>query len=462
MRVLYISLVFLLAFLLFGCQKSQQNTVIATAIKTELTDSKSGGLTTVTDSGTNAYSDPFENITSVNKVHFNSGNLIFNQVFVNRPGTDSSGVGPVFNNVSCVSCHVQNGRGNPLLAPNGFNTLVLRLSIPGTDVHGGPLPVPGFGLQLQDRAIAGVPAEGQISISYAEQPGNFADGEVYSLRRPRYTILNPYTALPQGVLISPRMATVIFGLGLLESIPEDEIQALARQEAANSDGVHGRPNMVWDVAQQKKVTGRYGWKANETSVLQQTARALSDDIGITSSYFPVESSDGQSQAVPVHGPEISDLNLNNLSLYIETLAPPARRNQSATQVQLGYTLFIQAKCSSCHATSMLTGTLPGLPELSNQTIRPYTDMLLHNMGPGLNDGRPDFDAQGGDWRTSPLWGLGLNRVTNGNTFYLHDGRARNLTEAILWHDGEAANSRAAFVAMTRADRTALLAFLNNL
>lgn len=454
---------------LLACQKTAivntPVTVVTPAISAnaaDLADATSGGLTTVTDITTNAFGDPFANITAGNLVRFNSGNSFFNKIFTAVPGSDSSGLGPIFNNVSCVGCHNQNGRGKPPVTTEKFHSFVFKLSIPGADTHGGPLPVPGFGVQLQDQAIGGSQAEGQMSISYTEQPGSFADGEVYSLRRPNFRIVNPYIPVPAGILISARVSPSIFGLGLLESVPAQQILDLSRQEAANNDGVHGKPNMVWDDAQQKKVLGRFGWKANQSTLLQQTADALNQDMGITSTYYLTESSAGQSQAITTHNQEISDLNLNNLTLYVQALAPPARRNISNTQIQAGYTLFIQSKCNSCHALTLQTGTIAGIPELSNQKIRPFTDMLIHNMGPGLNDNRQDFDAQGGDWRTAPLWGIGLTQIVNGNTFYLHDGRARNLTEAILWHDGEAATSKASFVAMTKANRTAVLAFLNNL
>lgn len=448
--------------LFFSCKKDQSQTTVKSSVAIIAQDSTSGGLTTSLDVSTNAFGDQFTNITAANLVSFNAGNVVFNQNFVSSSTLAHNGLGPLFNNISCVSCHNQNGRGAPPLTGELFHTLVFRLSIPGTDAHGGPLAAPGFGLQLQDQAINSIAPEGQMGISFTEQPGQFADGEVFSLRNPHYKVLNPYTPLPQNLLISARVAPSIFGLGLLESVPQQEIQTLSQQELANNDGVHGRPNLVWDYVLQKRVLGRYGWKANQTSVIQQTADALNQDIGITSSYFPNESSMGQQQAIPAHAAEISDADLSTLTKYIETLAPPARRHQADVQIRLGFTLFTQSKCNSCHALTLTTGTLTGIPELSNQTIRPYTDMLLHNMGPGLADQRPDFDAQGADWRTAPLWGIGLNMIVNGNTFFLHDGRARSLTEAILWHDGEAANSKATFIAMSKTNRTALIAFLNSL
>lgn len=471
MRIRLPNIVLFSFFALVSCQKTAivtTPTAVVTPVPavvpnaTDLADATSGGVTTTTDATTNAFGDSFTNITAGNLVRFKSGNVFFNKTFTSVPGSDSSGLGPIFNNVSCVGCHNQNGRGKPPVTTETFHSLVFKLSIIGTDSHGGPLAAPGFGVQLQDQAIGNSKAEGQMSINYTEQPGSFPDGETYSLRRPNVHIVNPYIPVPAGILISARIAPSIFGLGLLESVPAQQITDLARSEASNTDGVHGKPNMVWDEATQTKVLGRFGWKANQSTLLQQTADALNQDMGITSSYFLTESSAGQSQAIPVHGSEISDASLNNLTLYVQALAPPARRNFSNAQVQAGYTLFIQAKCNSCHALTLQTGTIAGIPELSNQKIRPFTDMLIHNMGPGLNDNRPDFDAQGGDWRTAPLWGIGLNQIVNNNTFYLHDGRARNLTEAILWHDGEAATSKANYVAMTKANRTAVLTFLNNL
>lgn len=465
MRKLYLPL--FLCLLFTSCQKETTISAAAAAqlaliAKNALIDSTAGGITSSLDSSNQAYFKPFANITATDLTTFTAGATLFNTSFVAGPAASSSGLGPIFNNISCVSCHVNNGSGQPPISTTAFNSMVFRLSVPGTDAHGGPLAAPGFGLQLEDQAIAGVQAEGTMQILYTEKPGSFPDGENYSLRSPRNSIVNPYIPLPAGLLISARIAPSNIGLGLLQAVSQQTIINLSQTEAANANGIHGKPNMVWDASLQATVLGRFGWKANEPSILQQAADALNGDIGITSSYFPVESSFGQSQAPATHASEISDASLNALAAFVSTLAPPVRRNSTNAQVIRGSVLFAQAQCSSCHVVRLQTGTLAGVSEASNLTIRPYTDLLLHNMGAGLVDNRPDFAAKGGDWRTAPLWGIGLRQLVSGHAFYLHDGRARNLTEAILWHGGEAAVSVTAYTAMVKTDRTAMLAFLNSL
>lgn len=422
-------------------------------------DSSAGGITSSPDTSSKAYLKPFTNITPSNLIQFNGGTGIFNDFF-----STNAGLGPLFSGLACISCHGGNGRGAPILGDTILKSIIFALSIPGTDSHGGPLPAPGFGVQLQDNATTDLQAEGTIQITYQELPGNFADGEAYSLRSPQNSIINPYIALPSGLLISARIAPPNIGLGLLQAVPQQYILDLSKSEAANTNGIHGKPNMVWDESLQLTVLGRFGWKANQPSILQQTAAALNQDIGVTSSYYPVESSFGQVQAPAPHAPEISDASMDAITAFVETLAPPARRNITSAVVIRGSVLFAQAQCTSCHVPRLHTASLTGVPEATNLTIRPFTDLLLHNMGPGLADNRPDFDAKGGDWRTAPLWGIGLTQVVSQSThnFYLHDGRARNLSEAILWHGGEAAVSATAFKAMVKTDRTALLAFLNSL
>ncbi|MEW6306199.1 MAG: di-heme oxidoredictase family protein, partial [Verrucomicrobiota bacterium] len=327
------------------------------------------------------------------------------------------------------------------------------------------LPDPIYGDQLQTRALPAVPAEADALVHYEIIHGAFADGEPYILRRPHYTITNlAYGPLATNILISPRVAPVVIGLGLLEAVPEETLRTLADPEDRDGDGISGRLNIVWDVVSKRPAIGRFGWKAEQPTVLQQVAGAFNGDMGLTTSLFPQENhTPAQAIRQPSGGsPEVSDEILHAVAFYSRTLAVPARRNWDDATVRRGQRIFHVLKCASCHVPELKTGDWPDLPELSHQTIRPYTDLLLHDLGEGLSDHRPVFTASGREWRTPPLWGIGLVEKVNGHTNFLQDGRARNLTEAILWHGGEAERSKGQFRALPKADRDALIAFLNSL
>jgi CxxC motif-containing protein (DUF1111 family) len=265
-------------------------------------------------------------------------------------------------------------------------------------------------------------------------------------------------------MTSVRVAPFTIGLGLLEAIPESAIVANARPY--DPDGVKGHANHVWDVKGQTTTIGRFGWKANVPSVLQQTAGAFVGDMGITSSLFPADTCSGAMSActaAPNGGtPEIVDEKLDAVVFYMRTLAVPARRAVSDPKTVHGEELFRSFGCSSCHVTSFQTGAFPDLPEVENQTIHPYTDLLVHDMGPDLADGRPDYEATGSEWRTPPLWGIGLLQTVNEHELLLHDARARGMAEAILWHGGEGLAARERFRNAPAADRDALVAFLHSL
>ncbi len=423
----------------------------------------SGGKQTVFDQGSGAYSHAFTNMSGNHAEWHEIGDANFEATFVTAPAPRNGGLGPVFNSVSCVNCHVGDGRGKPPEANEQLLSMLFRISVAGTDAYGGPNPVPGFGGQLQQRAIFGAQPEGDIAIAYSESPGTFADGNPYSLRIPSYVLQNTYMALPNGVMLSPRVAPPVFGLGLLEAIPQEAILAHADPNDANGDGISGVPNYVWNPVTQTADLGRFGWKAGSPSLLQQTAGAYNEDMGVTNFVFARESCDGQIQHDGLNDEsEISDSLLHRVSFYVRTLAVPARRNLTDPRVQYGKQLFTQARCASCHVPNYQTGVDVALPEISNQRIFPYTDLLLHDMGAGLSDNRPDYLASGQEWRTPPLWGIGLTGVVNGHQYFLHDGRARSLEEAILWHGGEAQYSRDQYVNFSISDRLALLAFLQSL
>lgn len=420
----------------------------------------SGGQTTIFDVSPNAFSQPAPGLEREQELLFFVGNSFFNQNWVTAPASTTArdGLGPLFNARSCASCHFKDGRGRP---PDFFGErptgLLLRLSVRGADGSMGAEPT--YGGQLQDGGLEGVEPEGQIHITYEEITGTFADGTPYSLQKPIYTVDQlAYGAMLDDVLISPRVGNQMIGLGLLEAIPAEAILALTDPDDVNGDGVSGRPNWIGEEI------GRFGWKANQPTLLHQTVDAFIGDLGITTYLHPDELCDSVANCAEIANggtPEIDDDDLQKVVLYASSLAVPARRDWDDPTVLRGKELFMQANCQSCHVPKWQTGKHPTIPALSNQTIYPYTDLLLHDMGTGLADGRPDFEATGQEWRTPPLWGIGLIETVNGHTRFLHDGRAHNLTEAILWHGGEAADSQAQFVAMSAADRAALIRFLES-
>jgi len=452
--------VLFLALGLFGCAPSSQ----PAAKPSDSSLALLGGDTTIFDDGDEAFAYPARNLSADHRSLFQLGDGIFNRNWVTAPATPqgADGLGPTFNGISCSACHASNGRGAPPKTPDeNFLGLLLRLSIPGTNEHGGPNPDPTYGDQLNPFGVLGVPGEGNPKVSYVEQPGHFDDGTKYSLRKPTYTIEDPgYGPLASDVMIGPRLAPQTMGLGLLEAVSESTIEGFAK---ANG----GHTNHVWDVEKQDVVLGRFGWKANQPSIKQQALGAARGDIGITSPLFPTENCpDAQSPCIDaprsLTQPELEPLKTDSLVAHGMSLAVPARRNLDDARALHGEALFDQTGCAKCHIPKMKTGTLADWPELSNQTIRPFTDLLLHDMGDDLADGRPDFEATEREWRTPPLWGLGLVNSLEGELYLMHDGRARSFEEAILWHGGQGQHSAEAFRAMQKADREALVAFLSSL
>lgn len=429
-----------------------------------------GGQTTIYNDTPNAFGQPAPGLEREHELLFFVGNSFFNQNWVSAPASTTArdGLGPTYNARSCASCHFKDGRGQPPVNGEVGTGFLIRLSLPEQDpLIGAYLPDPNYGGQLQDIALQDLTPEGQVVITYEEITGTYADGTSYSLRVPTYGIdALAYGDLHPDVMFSPRIASQMIGLGLLEAIPEDTILSFADPDDSDGDGISGRPNYVWDILSQSTVLGRFGWKANQPSLHQQNAAAFNGDIGITTSLFPVENCPSIQvdclNALNGGTPEIDDDDLDKVTLYTSTLSVPAQRDFDNPDVLLGEELFEQIGCATCHIMEIQTGEHPTIPALSNQTIRPFTDLLLHDMGEGLADNTPDFEATGTEWRTPPLWGIGLFETVNDHTFYLHDGRARNLEEAILWHGGEAQTTRDAFTELSAAERAALIAFLESL
>lgn len=430
---------------------------------------RSGGEATVFDTSANAFAIAIPSLDRIERRAFAVGNSFFNDNWVTAPASTEGrdGLGPLFNAQSCSSCHFRDGRGKPPADDDDPERgLLLRLSVPGTGPHGEIVPDAAYGDQLQDRGISGVPAEGRISITTTKVRGRYGDGTPFTLVAPTYAVAGAgYGPLASGVQLSPRIAPAVFGVGLLEAIPAADVVARADPDDADDDGISGTANSVWDVRTQAMTLGRFGWKANVPTVEQQNAGAFNGDIGITSSLFPEKSCTAIQTAclaAPTGGdPEIDDQKLGRVTFYTRTLAVPARRDVDGPTVRDGEQLFRSAGCSACHLPTVETGP-SDIPALADQTIHPFTDLLLHDMGPGLADGRPDGLATGSEWRTAPLWGIGLVDTVNDHTRFLHDGRARNLAEAILWHGGEAEPAKERFRKMSREDRDAITAYLQSL
>ncbi len=422
----------------------------------------SGGMATVFDETSRAFTHAMEGLSENDMTAHEIGDKAFEQTYVSAPAPVNSGLGPIFNNVSCISCHHNDGKGTPT-AGDITSSLLFRISTSGTNEFGGPAGMDGYGGQLQDVAIFGWQPEGKVNISYSNVTVTYADGETVTLRKPTYTLQNTYINITGGYSLSPRLAPPVFGLGLLENIPESTLLSFADEGDMDHDGISGRPNYVYNPDTKKREIGRFGLKANTATVRTQAAGAFNQDMGVTSSIFPHESCAGQTQYDGLNDDaELPDSTLNRVIFYIRSLAVPARRDVTDANVKHGKELFTQLNCSGCHKPVVQTGVDVTFPAISNQRIQPFTDLLLHDMGEGLADNYSDFMANGKEWRTAPLWGIGLFEKTNGTPYYLHDGRARTIEEAILWHGGEAEASKTKFTQLNKSDRQALVRFIKSL
>ena len=423
-------------------------------------DDASGGATTIRDASSFAFSTPASNLDGAAIVLHMQGDAAFEASFVTAPSKINPGLGPLFNNTSCVSCHARDGRGRPPEPGQPLVSMLFRMSLSSSGGTGGP--VPGYGSQLQPRAVFGKAPEAEVRLGYHDSLVSMPGGGFVTLAVPSYEVLNPYIPIPAGVVWSPRVAPPVFGLGLLEAIDESTLRGLADEDDADGDGISGRINLVEDALTGRNAVGRFGLKSSIPNLLQQTAEAYNNDIGITSHLFPAETCAGQSQGCDSSGIEVDSITLAAVAFYVRSLAVPARRDIRNASVREGEALFSALGCASCHIPTLRTGALEGVAAVSAQTIHPYTDLLIHDMGEGLSDGRPDFLASGREWRTAPLWGIGLTEVVSGHTRFLHDGRARNLEEAILWHGGEAEKAKDKYRNLDPIDRATLVRFLQSL
>ncbi len=438
---------------------------------------------------------PAKNLPVSQRPNFYAGKALAEQPWIKAPTTTTArdGLGPLYNARTCLSCHVNGGRGPmPMNSSEPLFAGIVRLSIPGEDRVLGARPEPMYGLQLQGQSISlshqlrssrtpkdpeidpEAPPEAYVKIHWEVTDFIYPDGTKRKLRSPqvRFSRLG-YGELHENVLTSLRAAPPIHGLGLLEGVRQEDIDALTDPGDLDGDGVSGRVNLVWDKVNNREAPGRFGWKANHFDLKTAVAAAFNGDIGITNEVFPeqpctkkqvrcIRSPDGNDE----FGVELPNQLLDLVVKFTRNLGVPRNRIKSKVPQEMsvqGRSLFYQHGCSACHKQSFVTQKRIGdLEHLGEQTIWPYTDLLLHDMGSALADGRPDHQATGSEWRTPPLWGLGLNKKVNGNYFLLHDGRARNPEEAILWHGGEATFARSNFIKSNEHDRKALLHFLNTI
>lgn len=418
-----------------------------------------------------AFGSQGKNLTREESRFFQSGNELFRTNWVAAPASVKSldGLGPVFNAPSCGSCHFKDGRGAPPDEPNGTRFgLLWRVNNGQKDDTGAPTPHPVYGGQIQDLALPKIKPDARVKITYDTIYGSYEDGIPYLLYRPNYKLADlAYGQMDSTYGLSPRIAPQVAGLGLLENIREEDILANQDIEDQNSDGISGKANYVYDFQEGKKTIGRFGWKANQPTVMQQSAGAFNGDMGLTNSFFPDDdfSEIQRSYYDEIHNggnPEVSYKQLDRISLYIKSLAVPAKRNLDQPEYSLGRKLFYDIGCESCHKASFITGDSDEISALNNQEIYCYTDLLLHDMGEGLADNLPDHDATGTEWKTPPLWGIGLINTVNKHTRLLHDGRARNTEQAILWHDGEAKTTKDKFTNLMESERKALILFVESL
>ncbi len=459
--------------------------------------------TRVKASGHNAFSRPAANMPIRQRLDFSVGNSFFRNPWVAAPSSTKArdGLGPLFNTNACQNCHIKDGRGHApsdsadssITSQQANVSMLVRLSVDS----GQPLAPhqanhvdPHYGGQLQDFALPGLKPEGIINVDYQYQDVTLNGGETVQLRQPILGISQlAYGSLHPNIRLSARIAPPMIGLGLLEAISHERLAQLADINDENGDGISGRLNLVWDKRSQSLQPGRFGWKAGQPSLEQQNAAAFNGDMGITSSLFRQEncqvsqitchqraahghgsSPKNQSAATTLYNskgavkpePEVAPHLLNQVTFYTGNLAVPKRRNPQDSRVKAGEAIFAQLNCDGCHTSSHTTRADYHHPWLANQSIEPYTDLLLHDMGEGLADHSQEFLASGREWRTPPLWGIGLTQAVSGVESYLHDGRARNLQEAILWHGGEAQRSRDLYQQLAPEQRQALLVFLRDL
>jgi CxxC motif-containing protein (DUF1111 family) len=428
------------------------------------------------------------NMSFEKRLDFKLGEALFQRLWVTAPTRTKAadGLGPLFNSRACSGCHIRNGRGHPVDENDdnaGATSMLLRLSIPPQtpqqlrdhlDGKLATIPDPVYGGQFQDFSIPGIAAEGRVKVTYETTEVTLAGDQTVTLRKPTYEMTDlAYGPMHPDVMVSPRLAPPMIGLGLLEAIPDSTLVAASDPQDQDGDGISGRLNHVWDIAKGDMAIGRFGWKAAMPTLDQQNQNAFQFDIGLSTPLYPHASGDCTSEqtdcitAPDGNDPEFEGLEVHSVMTelvlyYTRNLAPPPRPEANAPDVLAGAEIFAAIGCASCHTPRYQLPQRPDLPEQSGQVIWPYSDLLLHDMGEDLADHRPEAQASGREWRTPPLWGIGRAQKIDPRASFLHDGRARTILEAILWHGGEAERARNAVTKLPPSQRSQLLAFLRSL
>ena len=461
----------------------------------------SAGATSIRSSYSSAFSSPSANFKSAkNILKFNGGNKFFEEPWAQSAGSVSSqdGLGPLFNNNACQDCHIRDGRGHASQAERGeqgddFNSLLLRASKSAISSEQqaamqlsliANIPDSCIGGQLQHQSSFGITQEASQALSYEYSNVKFADGSTQELRQPIWHVKANGCEIDADTVLSARVAPAMIGLGLIALIDEQQIVAKQDIKDDNQDGVSGRANYVWSVADDKVILGRFGWKAGQPTIRQQVAAAFIGDMGLTTALFTAENClphqqdcqsapNGNGDMVADYDYEVSTRVLDKVTFYAGHLSVPQRRSAYAKNVLAGKQVFNEVGCNQCHSEIYTTLKSTEFPELSEQKIYPYTDLLLHDMGLALTDFDKnsefvqgnipvEFLAQANEWRTPPLWGLGLAQTVDPQATFLHDGRARSILEAVLWHGGEAKKHKQAVLALSKSSRENLVSFLEDL
>lgn len=458
-----------------------------------------GGQATVAFQAQPSLQLPAANLADELKANFHAGKALANQPWVKAPTVTFArdGLGPVYNARTCLMCHVKGGKG---FVPENNKTpirgtlvrLSKKIDPQNLTIYSelikqkGVIPHPMYGDQIQGQSVSlahqlrhsqkpgtikhDVPPEAYVHINWVEKTFIYPDQHHVSLRKPEldFKYLG-YGPLEDDTEFSLRVAPTIQGMGLLSLIAEQDLMDLADENDNNKDGISGRVNQVWDIKKQTTAVGRFGLKSNKPSLAIVVGGAFTHDMGITNALAPNQPcTDLQTACLKIphgndeQGVELPDHLLELVINFNRDLAPVKRRNSQDPSVMAGRESFYQAGCNQCHTPRFVTQKSDTAPHLSEQVIWPYSDLLLHDMGPELADGRPDYLATGSEWRTAPLWGVGLLHRVNGSKVFLHDGRAQSIEEAILWHGGEASQAKNYFVQLKKSDRDDLINFVNSL
>ncbi len=439
--------------------------LIASTTQSYANDSP-GGTSSSNDWSKQSFNHPLSNSTSLEKQYFGVGNKFFKQPWVEFPSSTvgRDGLGPTFNAVACAACHVNDGRGIGFINDKVNLSILFRLAQSTTE---GLIPHPDYGSQLQPLALNGVIGEANANVVFQYITGTYPDGSTYELRKPIFNFTDfKNSAFDNQTQISARVAPHIIGLGLIEAIDPNEILKIADPLDSDQDGISGRGNFVFDIETQKLSLGRFGWKASQPTLKQQNAAAFIGDMGLTSFLFPEQNCPlvqldclNALFEIPY---EVEDRVLDRVTLYTQLIAVPKSRNSKELDFIEGKQIFSDIGCVKCHQDNYSTARVHSIEALRDQKISPYSDFLLHDMGPDLADGVVEGLAEGYEWRTPPLWSLGLIQTVNRHSNLLHDNRARNFEEAILWHGGEALTIKNNFMNLQKSKREQLLYFIESI